>query len=80
MLCFLIRITVRFIIPNIKKNTDSEYAKAVSQLKNGIFLELRAEYNDIQRDIYPMLFEDVFARADQEMYLNKQKMKSALTE
>lgn len=44
-----------------KKTSAEPHTKATAQLENGMFLELRAEYKDIQRDIHPMLRRIVLA-------------------
>ncbi|MBR5295543.1 MAG: diguanylate cyclase, partial [Clostridia bacterium] len=50
-------------IYNEFKGTESEnpHTKAEAELLNGMRLELRAEYKDIQRDIHPMLSKIVLA-------------------
>lgn len=40
---------------------DSTHTETKSELKNGMYLELRADYSDIQRDIRPMLRKIVHA-------------------
>ena len=38
-----------------KEETAEEHTKATASLKNGMYLELRADYKDIQRDMRPIL-------------------------
>ena len=47
---------------NQEKEASAEpYSKAEVELQNGMFLELRADYKDIQRDIRPMMSNIVLA-------------------
>lgn len=48
---------------NTVKNeaSDDPHTKATVALQNGMYLELRADYKDIQRDIHPMLGKIVIA-------------------
>lgn len=41
--------------------THNPHTKAVSKLKNGMYLELRADYKDIQNEIHSMLFVLIIA-------------------
>ena len=41
--------------------THNPHTKATVSLENGMYLELRADYKDIQRDIHPMLSKIVIA-------------------
>lgn len=41
--------------------THNQHTKATADLENGMYLELRADYKDIQREIYPMLSRIVIA-------------------
>ncbi len=43
------------------EESANPHTKANSQLNNGMLLELRADYKDIQHDIHPMLSKIVFA-------------------
>lgn len=42
-------------------HSGDPHTKATAELENGMFLELRSDYKDIQRDIHPMLSKIVFA-------------------
>lgn len=59
--------TVYNDIPEDEEETDTHkhnhnpLTKSKVELKNGMFLELRAEYKDIQRDIRPMMTKIVIA-------------------
>lgn len=44
-----------------RENTEKPHTKATAALKNGMYLELRADYEDIQRNIRPMLGRIVMA-------------------
>lgn len=49
------------VIMDSHHDHSSSYAEAKEKLKNGMYLELRADYSDIQRDIRPMLGKIVHA-------------------
>ncbi|MBO7217758.1 MAG: hypothetical protein J6V50_03565, partial [Clostridia bacterium] len=53
-------VTVYNNIPD-NDSTHNPHTESKVQLKNGMYLELRADYKDIQRDIYPMLTKIVLA-------------------
>lgn len=38
-----------------KEDTEEPHTKAIASLQNGMYLELRADYKDIQKDIRPIL-------------------------
>lgn len=44
-----------------KEDGTNPVAKARVQLQNGMYLELRADYSDVQRDTRPMMYEIVYA-------------------
>ncbi len=44
-----------------REDSKQPHTKATTSLQNGMFLELRAEYKDIQREIHPMLSKIVIA-------------------
>ena len=44
-----------------RQDGQQPHTKAIAELGNGMYLELRAEYKDIQQDIHPMLNRIVFA-------------------
>ncbi len=43
------------------EDSKNPHTKATATLQNGMYLELRADYKDIQKDIHPMLSKIVFA-------------------
>ena len=43
------------------EDSKNPHTKATATLQNGMYLELRADYKDIQKDIHPMLFKIVLA-------------------
>ncbi|MBQ2391423.1 MAG: diguanylate cyclase [Clostridia bacterium] len=50
------------IYTKVPKGTDQNpHTKAIGELQNGMKLELRADYKDIQKNIHPMLSKIVFA-------------------
>ena len=44
-----------------RQDGSQPHTKATASLENGMFLELRAEYQDIQKSIHPMLWQIILA-------------------